>query len=189
MYIETLTKHVKYLSLNVYIMPYLFPAKFSKMYIQSKCLYIVKYMNCKRQTRLENKDTKLTIRITESEVEEIDSFLKGNPRFSSRSEFIRFAALDYVAQNRIKILGPNEISLKLDKIMEQTLAFAIREGFFNDRNDAIMEILNEARSSGLISKIIDAKNSELKAVMDRSREIQPESNTSELKTRSNQDQK
>ena len=68
-------------------------------------------MNCKRQTRLENKDTKLTIRITESEVEEIDSFLKGNPRFSSRSEFIRFAALDYVAQNRIKILGPNEVSL------------------------------------------------------------------------------
>ncbi|MCL4359490.1 MAG: hypothetical protein M1463_04655, partial [Candidatus Thermoplasmatota archaeon] len=84
---------------------------------------------------------------------------------------------------------PNEVSLKLDKIMEQTLAFAIREGFFNDRNDAIMEILNEARSSGLISKIIDAKNSELKAVMDRSREIQPESNTSGLKNRSNQDQK
>ena len=177
------------MSLSVYIVSYQFPAKFSKMYIQSKYLYTVKYMNCKRQTRLENKDTKLTIRITESEVEEIDSFLKGNPRFSSRSEFIRFAALDYVAQNRIKILGPNEVSLKLDKIMEQTLAFAIREGFFNDRNDAIMEILNEARSSGLISKIIDAKNGELKAVMDRSREIQPESNTSGLKNRSNQDQK
>jgi len=123
---------------------------------------------------LESKDTKLTIRITESEVDEIDSFLRNNPRFSSRSEFLRFAALEYVAQNRVKILGPNEVSLKLDRIMEQTLSFAIREGFFNDRNDAIMEILNEARSSGLISKIIDTKNSELKAVMKRSQDLKQE---------------
>ncbi|MEM0156047.1 MAG: ribbon-helix-helix domain-containing protein [Thermoplasmataceae archaeon] len=117
---------------------------------------------------MENKDTKITIRITEGEVEEIDNFLKSTARFASRSEFIRFAALEYISQNRITILGPNEISLRLDKIMEQTLALAIRQGYFNDRSDAITEILNVARSSGLISKIIDSKNNEFRAVMDKS---------------------
>lgn len=121
---------------------------------------------------MDNKDTKITIRINEGEIEEIDNFLRTNSRFASRSEFIRFTALEYISQNRVTILGPNEISLKLDKIMEQTLALAIRQGYFNDRNDAITEILNAARSSGLISKIIDSKNNELRAVMDRSQELQ-----------------
>lgn len=109
---------------------------------------------------MDSKDTKLTIRISEGDLEEIDEFLNRNPRFGSRSEFIRHSAMEYIAQSRVGIIGSQETSVKLDKLMEETLYMAIEKGFFKSINDAIFEIIELARSNGLVSKLIRDKISE-----------------------------
>ena len=113
---------------------------------------------------MNNKDTKLTLRISEDDLQEIDEFLDLNPRFGSRSEFIRHAAIEYIAQSRVGFIESPHGDLKLDKIMEETLAIATEKGFFNSREDAIIEILNQARKKGLITEIIREKGEEYKSI-------------------------
>lgn len=110
------------------------------------------------------KDTKLTIRISEDDIQEIDEYLNTNPRFGSRSEFIRHAAIEYIAQSRIAFAEAPKSELKLDKIMEETIGIAVEKGFFNSREDAIIEILNQARKKGMITEIIREKGEEYKSI-------------------------
>ncbi|MGC8609377.1 MAG: ribbon-helix-helix domain-containing protein, partial [Thermoplasmata archaeon] len=59
-----------------------------------------------------NKDVKLTIRISEDEIKEIDEFLNTNQEFGSRSEFIRHAALEFIGGKRVSLVNDtNEIDM------------------------------------------------------------------------------
>lgn len=113
---------------------------------------------------LNQRDTKITLRISEDDLNEIDSFLDRNPRFGSRSEFIRHAAVEYMSQLRIGILDTSNINLKIDKVLLKTLQSAKDKGFFYSIEDAIVDIANQAMINGLVTRIIKDKVEQYKNI-------------------------
>ena len=105
----------------------------------------------------DNKDTKLAIRISEEDLKEIDEFLSTNPRFGSRSEFIRHSVLDYISRTRIGIVDPGETGIRLSKNMDAIISTLVQRGFFKTKDEVIEVLLEDSVKSGDLHKIIEAK--------------------------------
>lgn len=113
---------------------------------------------------LSQRDNKITLRISEDDLKEIDTFLDKNPRFGSRSEFLRHAAVEFMSQLRIGIVDTSGINLKIDKVLLKTLQAAKDKGFFYSVEDAIVDIANQAMSNGLVTSMIKEKVEQYKNI-------------------------
>ncbi len=111
------------------------------------------------------KDVKLTIRISEDELNEIDEYLNTNQEFGSRSEFIRHAALEYIGKKRVSLINtPQDIDLdENSKIIIKTV---IEKGFFKDANDVISAVLRENLESNIL-KIIKKRSRNFNDIMEK----------------------
>ncbi len=111
------------------------------------------------------KDVKLTIRISEDELNEIDEYLNTNQEFGSRSEFIRHAALEYIGKRRVSLINtPQDIDLdENSKIIIKTV---IEKGFFKDANDVISAVLRENLESNIL-KIIKKRSRNFNDIMEK----------------------
>lgn len=114
---------------------------------------------------LENKDTKLTIRISEEDLSEIDEFLDTNPRFGSRSEFIRHSVLDYISKTRIGIVDPGETGIKLSKNMDRIISSVVQKGFFKTKDEVIEELLEDTVKSGKLHEVLEEKMQSFTSIM------------------------
>lgn len=114
---------------------------------------------------LDNKDTKLTLRISEEDLEEIDEFLNTNPRFGSRSEFIRHSVLDYISKTRIGFADQGETGIRLSKNMDRIISSVVQKGFFKTKDEVIEELLENAVKSGELHKIIQEKMDSFASIM------------------------
>ncbi len=115
---------------------------------------------------LDNKDTKLTIRISEDDLKEIDEFLDSNPRFGSRSEFIRHSVLDYISRTRIGIVDQSETGIRLSKIMESVISRTVQKGFFKTREEVIEALLERAMRNNALHEILSEKSRSLTSVLE-----------------------
>ncbi len=100
------------------------------------------------------KNEKLTIRISDDELEEIDSFLSSQNSFTSRSEFIRLAVLEYISMKRIGIINGNN-SIHLDPAIEKSLNKIVSAGYFRSLESAYIEIIREAWNRNIVSEILE----------------------------------
>ncbi len=114
---------------------------------------------------LDNKDTKLTLRISEEDLSEIDEFLNTNPRFGSRSEFIRHSVLDYISKTRIGFVDQSETGIRLSKNMDRIISSVVQKGFFKTKDEVIEELLENAVKSGELHKIIQEKMDSFASIM------------------------
>ncbi len=114
---------------------------------------------------LENKDTKLTLRISEEDLAEIDEFLNTNPRFGSRSEFIRHSVLDYISKTRIGFVDQGETGIRLSKNMDRIISSVVQKGFFKTKDEVIEELLENAVKSGELHKILEGKMESFASIM------------------------
>lgn len=114
---------------------------------------------------LENKDTKLTLRISEDDLSEIDEFLNTNPRFGSRSEFIRHSVLDYISRTRIGIVDSSETGIKLSKNLDKMISMVVQKGFFKTKDEVIEELLENSVKTGELHKIIEEKMTSFTSIM------------------------
>lgn len=114
---------------------------------------------------LDNKDTKLTLRISEEDLSDIDEFLNTNSRFGSRSEFIRHSVLDYISKSRIGFVDQGETGIKLSKNMDRIISSVVQKGFFKTKDEVIEELLENAVKSGELHKIIQDKISSFSSIM------------------------
>lgn len=114
---------------------------------------------------LENKDTKLTLRISEEDLSEIDEFLNTNPRFGSRSEFIRHSVLDYISRTRIGVIDSSETGIKLSKNMDRIISSVVQKGFFKTKDEVIEELLENSVKSGDLHKILEDKMESYTSIM------------------------
>lgn len=114
---------------------------------------------------LESKDTKLTLRISEEDLSEIDEFLNTNPRFGSRSEFIRHSVLDYISRTRIGIVEQGEAGIRLSKNMDRIVSSVVQKGFYKTKDEVIEEMLENAVKSGDLQKIIEDKMKSFTLIM------------------------
>ena len=114
---------------------------------------------------LDNKDTKLTLRISEEDLTEIDEFLNTNPRFGSRSEFIRHSVLDYISKTRIGFADQGETGIRLSKNMDRIISSVVQKGFFKTKDEVIEELLENAVKTGELHKIIKEKMDSFASIM------------------------
>ncbi|MDS0256564.1 ribbon-helix-helix domain-containing protein [Thermoplasmatales archaeon AK] len=105
----------------------------------------------------ESKDTKLTIRISEEDLKEIDEFLTFNSKFGSRSEFIRHSVLDYIAKSRVSLERDDNDPLPVERNLDEIITDAVNQGLFKSKSEAIGEILNQAFKTGMIVELFRAK--------------------------------
>lgn len=113
----------------------------------------------------ESKDTKLTLRISEEDLAEIDEFLEVNPRFGSRSEFIRHSAMDYIARSRVGLVEEQNSGVKLSKNLDIILGSVIEKGFFKTRDEVIEELLKTAIDSGVLRRVIEQRIKSYNSIM------------------------
>ncbi|MCL4311319.1 MAG: ribbon-helix-helix domain-containing protein [Candidatus Thermoplasmatota archaeon] len=99
------------------------------------------------------KNEKLTIRISNEELEEIDSFLSYNSNYASRSEFIRMAVLEYISIKRVGIITKNN-SIHPDPVIEKAVSRMVAAGFYKSIDSAYEEIIKEAWRHNLISEML-----------------------------------
>lgn len=114
---------------------------------------------------LESKDTKLTLRISEEDLSEIDEFLNTNPRFGSRSEFIRHSVLDYISRTRIGVIDQGETGIRLSKNMDRILSSVVQKGFFKTKDEVIEELLESAVKTGELHNILEDKMESFASIM------------------------
>ena len=108
---------------------------------------------------MNEKNGKLTIRISDDELEEIDSFLSYNSNFSSRSEFIRMAVLEYISIKRVGIITKNN-SIHPDPLIEKAVSKMVSAGFYKSVDEAYEQIIREAWRNNLISAMLKNTNDE-----------------------------
>ncbi|WP_188680885.1 ribbon-helix-helix domain-containing protein [Thermogymnomonas acidicola] len=120
-----------------------------------------------RSGDLESKDTKLVIRISQADIEEIDEFIERNPRFSNRSEFIRHATMDYIARSRAGIIEPqnNGINVKIDRAFQRAIQKLVSEGLFSSVDDFITAVLQESLKTGLVRRMIQDKQEQYRSLL------------------------
>ncbi|EQB68390.1 MAG: hypothetical protein AMDU5_GPLC00012G0030 [Thermoplasmatales archaeon Gpl] len=105
----------------------------------------------------ESKDIKITLRISEEDLDLIDSFLEENMSFGSRSEFLRNCALDFI-QSKKNFKGMDlGNGISLSKKQEEYIERMIRMGYYPSKEDAIKSILEYVFDSGFIKKIFEEK--------------------------------
>ncbi|NPA75207.1 MAG: CopG family transcriptional regulator [Euryarchaeota archaeon] len=102
-------------------------------------------------------DARITLRLNDVELEEIDDFIARHPEFHNRSEFVRQVIMEYirraheeeisrVPETAINAENPDPILLGLEEYVEY--------GYFRDMQDAITYILRECLKQGILTKIL-----------------------------------
>ncbi|EQD28101.1 hypothetical protein B1A_21325 [mine drainage metagenome] len=112
----------------------------------------------------ESKDTKITMRISEEELMEIDSFLNHNSKYGNRSEFLRNSALEFIANNRIKLTSGAQICMDIAPAYEEILNSIIEEGYFRNTNELISAIIARAFDENLVRDIIRVKKNSTRGI-------------------------
>ncbi|WMT52275.1 MAG: ribbon-helix-helix domain-containing protein [Ferroplasma sp.] len=102
---------------------------------------------------MNEKNEKLTIRISNDELEEIDSFLSYNNSYTSRSEFIRMAVLEYISIKRVGIITKNN-SIHPDPLIEKAVSKMVSAGFYKSIDAAYEEIIREAWRRNIVSGML-----------------------------------
>jgi Arc/MetJ-type ribon-helix-helix transcriptional regulator len=105
----------------------------------------------------DSKDTKITLRISDEDLDEIDSFLDDNSSFGNRSEFLRNCALDFIHNKRAYHKQESNNSISLSKKQEEFIERMIKNGYYSNREDAIRSIIEYIFDSGFIRKIFEDK--------------------------------
>ncbi len=105
----------------------------------------------------DSKDIKITLRISDDDLDMIDSFLEENMAFGSRSEFLRNCALDVIQRKGMGGRMDSGSGMVLSKKQDEFLDRMIKLGYYPSREDAIKSILEYIFDSGLIKTIFEEK--------------------------------
>jgi len=104
------------------------------------------------------------MRISEEELMEIDSFLNHNSKYGNRSEFLRNSALEFIANNRIKLTSGAQICMDIAPAYEEILNSIIEEGYFRNTNELISAIIARAFDENLVRDIIRVKKNSTRGI-------------------------
>ncbi len=95
-----------------------------------------------------HRDYKVSIRLTEDEMEEIKEFISRNPRFRKISELFRYAVMDYITRvySGVEEIGEEyregiHLKISLSPRMEKYIENFVDYGIFRSKQDAIRKIV------------------------------------------------
>ncbi|MCL4345625.1 MAG: hypothetical protein M1496_04610 [Candidatus Thermoplasmatota archaeon] len=103
----------------------------------------------------DSKDIKITLRISEDDLDEIDTFLENNPRQGSRSEFLRNCALNYISNKSSRKGGGNSNSVILSRKQQELIERMVDLGYYSGEEEAIKSIIEYVFDNGMIKTIFE----------------------------------
>jgi len=103
----------------------------------------------------DSKDIKITLRISEDDLDEIDSFLESNPRYGSRSEFLRNCALNYISNKSVRNKGSNSDSVAISRKQRELIEKMVDLGYYSSEEEAIKSIIEYVFDNGMIKTIFE----------------------------------
>lgn len=103
----------------------------------------------------DSKDIKITLRISEDDLDEIDAFLENNPRHGSRSEFLRNCALNYITNKNSRTRGVNSNSVILSRRQKELIEKMVDMGYYSGEEEAIKSIIEYVFDNGMIKTIFE----------------------------------
>ncbi len=100
------------------------------------------------------KGTRLTIRLSDVEIDEIDDFLARHPEYRNRSEFIRTALMSYIKMADRGLLNEKGMKVEMEDRILQVLEDYVDYKYFKDMGDLITYVLRILVSNGELANIL-----------------------------------
>ncbi len=98
--------------------------------------------------------TRLTIRLSDVEIDEIDDFLARHPEYRNRSEFIRTALMSYIKMADRGLLNEKGMKVEMEDRILQVLEDYVDYKYFKDMGDLITYVLRILVSNGELANIL-----------------------------------
>ncbi len=99
-------------------------------------------------------DTRITLRIDNIILEEIDDFLSRHPEYDSRSAFIRHAVVEYIKLVQMGALKKTGVRIEIEDRLLNMLHQYVEYGYFRDINDLMTYVLRRLAEDGTLAKIL-----------------------------------
>jgi len=99
-------------------------------------------------------DTKVTLRISQVELDAIDDFLVRHPEYKTRSDFIRYAVMNTIQQMEKEQFGIEIVHVRLNKMVLNILSDMVDLGLFLDLDNAVNYFLNRSVQSSKLNEEI-----------------------------------
>ncbi len=99
-------------------------------------------------------DTKVTLRISQVELDAIDDFLVRHPEYKTRSDFIRYAVMNTIQQMEKEQFGTETVHVRLNKMVLNILSDMVDLGLFLDLDNAVNYFLNRSIQSSRFNEEI-----------------------------------
>src|SRR3972149_7213659 len=112
----------------------------------------------------EEDNGRITLRLEKENLQLIDAFLEQNPRFRNRSQLARDAVQTFI-ENVTQ--GGNTVALKVPAKVLEVIDHLVSEGYFNDRQDAVVQALREHFDAARIKEVEDHQTGTQKAKGER----------------------
>lgn len=103
-------------------------------------------------------DGRITLRLEKENLELIDTFLESHPDFRNRSQLCREAVQAFI-QNVTR--GGNAVSVRVPTRILEAIDHLVSDGYFNDRQDAIVQALRDHFARAENIKAFEAHKAEL----------------------------
>ena len=83
---------------------------------------------------------RITLRLEKDNLQLIDAFLEAHPDFRNRSQLARDAVQAFIAN---ATQGGNTVTLRIPAKILESIDHLVSSGYFNDRQDAVVEVLRD----------------------------------------------
>ncbi len=108
--------------------------------------------------------TRVTIRLSDVELDEIDDFLARHPEYRSRSELIRNALMTYIKMSDRGMFSESGMKLEIEDRILTVLEDYVDYKYFRDMGDLITYVLRVLVSNGELARILKAYTGGLSAL-------------------------
>ena len=98
--------------------------------------------------------TRLTIRMSDVDLDEIDDFLARHPEYSSRSEFIRKAVMEYIKMADRGLLKESGLKVEMEDRILTVLEDYVNFKYFRDMSDLLTYVLRILVTNGELARIL-----------------------------------
>ncbi len=98
--------------------------------------------------------TRVTIRLSDVELDEIDDFLARHPEYRNRSEFVRNAVMSFIKLSDRGMFKDSGVKLEIEDRILSILEDYVDYKYFRDMGDLITYVLRILVSNGELARIL-----------------------------------
>ena len=98
--------------------------------------------------------SRVTLRVSDVEIDEIDEFIARHPEYDTRSQFIRQAVMEYIKLVERGMLKNTGMRVDVEDRITYILEDYVEYGYFRDVGDVISFLLRALVLNGEVQKVL-----------------------------------